>query len=135
VSHECTLDAVQIGVRREGSGRVHERERDAHSWRPWRAGGTVRAMAVAGPTVGRGGWQRLGGIDGGQWALMARQQRLACRRSLGLHGRAHGRHRREREREGEVQGLRWLVWGRGAPPGRQLIADWGSEVEGVRDRE
>jgi hypothetical protein len=21
-------------------------------------------------------------------------------------------------------------WGRGGPPGRQLIADWGSEVEG-----
>jgi hypothetical protein len=49
------LDAVQNGVRREGSGRVHERERDACSRRPWRAGGTVRARAAAGPTVGRGG--------------------------------------------------------------------------------
>jgi hypothetical protein len=25
-------------------------------------------------------------------------------------------------------------WGRGASPGRQLIADWGSEVERVRER-
>jgi hypothetical protein len=26
-------------------------------------------------------------------------------------------------------------WGRGSPPGWQLIADWGSKVEGVRERE
>jgi hypothetical protein len=37
------------------------------------------------------------GIDGGQGALMARQQRLACHRSLGLHGRAHGGCRQEEE--------------------------------------
>jgi hypothetical protein len=72
VSRECTLDAMQNGVRREGSGRVLERERDARSRCPRRAGGTVRARAATGPTAGWGGWQRLGGIDGGQWALMAR---------------------------------------------------------------
>jgi hypothetical protein len=31
VSRECTLDAVQNGVQRERSGRVHEWERDARS--------------------------------------------------------------------------------------------------------
>jgi hypothetical protein len=55
VSRECMLDAVQIGVQREGSGCVHERERDARSRRPRRAGGTVRARAAVGPTVGRDG--------------------------------------------------------------------------------
>jgi hypothetical protein len=91
------LDAVQNGVRHEGRGRVHERERGACSRRPRRVLDTVRVRAAAGPMAGQSGWHRLGGIDGGQWALMVRQQRLACRRSLGLHGRAHGQRRREEE--------------------------------------
>jgi hypothetical protein len=89
----------------QGEWACAQRECDARSQRPRRAGGTVKARATVGPTAGRGGWQRLGGIDGAQRALMARQQWLACHRSLGLHGRAHGRRQREREREGEVQGL------------------------------
>jgi hypothetical protein len=79
VPHECTLDAAQNGVRREGRGCVHDRERGARSRRPWRVLDMVRARAAAGPTAGRSGWHRLGGVNGGQWALMARQQRLACR--------------------------------------------------------
>jgi hypothetical protein len=96
-SRECTLDVVQNGVRREGSGHVLERERDARSRRPRRAGDMVRARAAAGPTASQGGWQRLGGVDSGQWALLTRQQWLACRQSLGLHGHAHGRRRQGRE--------------------------------------
>jgi hypothetical protein len=41
---------------------------------------------------------------------MARQQRLACRRSLCLHGLAPGGVGM-REGEGEVQGARWLANG------------------------
>jgi hypothetical protein len=78
-SRECMLDAVQNGVRHEGRGHVHERERGARSRRPRRVHDMVRARAAAGPTAGRSGWHRLGGIDGGLWALIARQQRLACR--------------------------------------------------------
>jgi hypothetical protein len=57
VSREYTLDAVQNGGRREGSGRVHERERDARSRRPRRVHDMVRARAAAGPTAGQSGWQ------------------------------------------------------------------------------
>jgi hypothetical protein len=118
VPRECTLDAVQNGVRHEGRGRVHEWERGARSRHPRRVLDMVRARAAAGPMAGRSGWHRLGGVDGGQWALMARQQRLAYRRSLGLHGRAHGRRRREEEgRWGAGVGVAGK-WGRGGPPGR-----------------
>jgi hypothetical protein len=65
VSRECTLDAMQNGVRHEGSGRVHEREHDARSWHPWSVHDMVRARAAVGPTAGRNGWQQLGGIIGG----------------------------------------------------------------------
>jgi hypothetical protein len=91
------LDAVQNGARREGKGCVHERECGAHSRCPQRVLDMVRARAPVGPTAGQSSWHRLGGIDGGQWALMARQQWLACHRSLGLHMCAHGRRRREEE--------------------------------------
>jgi hypothetical protein len=94
---ECTLDAMQNGVWREGRGRVHERERGACSRRPWRVLDIVRVRATMGPTADQSGWHRLGDINGGQWVLMARQQRLACRRSLGLHGSAHGQRRQEEE--------------------------------------
>jgi hypothetical protein len=60
VSRLCTFDAVQNGVRCEGNGRVHARERVARSRRPQRACGMVRAGAVEGPTAGVVGWHWLG---------------------------------------------------------------------------
>jgi hypothetical protein len=97
VSRECTLDAMQNGAGRKRNGCAHAWERVARSRRPRRVHDQFRARALAGPMAGRDGWQRLGGVDGGQRALMVRQQRLAFRRSLYLHGHAHGRCRRERE--------------------------------------
>jgi hypothetical protein len=104
VLRDCTFDAVQNSVRCELNGHVHEREHGARSRRPWRVLDRVKARVAAGPTAGRRSWRRLGGVDGVQRALMARQQWLAYHRSLGLLEHAHGQRRREKERR----------WGAGA---------------------
>jgi hypothetical protein len=87
---------------------------------------------------------RLVGAAGSDWAASTVARRGADGEAATaglppkpLSPRACARSASAREREGRCGAGVSVAdeWGRGGPPGRRLVADWGSEVEGVRERE
>jgi hypothetical protein len=91
------FDALQARARLGRKACVHKREHSARSRRPWCVRGAVKARARGWPTGGAVGCCRLGDGGGVSGSALARQQLLACCRSLGLQRACSGGHRQEGE--------------------------------------